>query len=347
MTRPQNAKQTGIKTAVPMADDRQPNELKQHHVDAVVEAAIESHSHATRRAYASAWDGFVAWCEAEGYNFLPADPETVAAYLAHRASEDRAISTIKLARAAIGYVHTSHGLPNPTNSPGVTRVMRGLARRAVASGTKQGRGQAAGLTARHLAAIRATARLPRTGPSGRVEAEKTARRRGAIDIALIATMRDALLRRSEAVALTWADIEFRPDGTARLTIRRSKTDQEGEGAVQFVGAEATEDLKAIRPSKGNEAELASRTVFGLQSGRSIANRIAAAARAAGLEGRYSGHSPRVGMAMDLVASGASIAAAMIAGRWTSSRMPAHYARGETAGRGAVASFYESGRARHA
>ena len=337
MTRPREANKKAIKTAVTMADDMQSSGLKSRHVDAVVEAAIESHSLATRRAYASAWDGFEAWCEAEGYKSLPADPETVAAYLTHRAAEDRAISTIKLARAAVGYFHTTRGLPNPVNSAGVTRVMRGLARRAVASGTKQGRGQAAGLTARHLAAIRATARLPRTGPSGRVEAEKTARRRGAIDIALIATMRDALLRRSEAVALTWADIEFRPDGTARLTIRRSKTDQEGEGAVQFVGAEATADLKAIRPRGSGDA--IGQPVFGLRTGRSIANRIRAAAKAAGLEGDFSGHSPRIGMALDLAEAGASTTDLMVAGRWASHRMPATYTRAATAGRGVVARFY--------
>ena len=335
MTTPGETNKKGIKTAVPMADDMQSSGLKSRHVEAVVEAAIESHSLATRRAYASAWDGFEAWCEAEGYKSIPADPETVAAYLTHRASEDCAISTIKLARAAVGYFHTTRGMPSPVNSAGVIRVMRGLARRAVAS--KQGRGQAAGLTARHLAAIRATAHLPRTGPSGRVEAEKTARRRGAIDIALIATMRDALLRRSEAVALTWADIDFRPDGTARLTIRRSKTDQEGEGAVQFVGPVATADLRAIRPEGSGDA--IGQPVFRLRTGRSIANRISAAAKAAGLEGDFSGHSPRIGMAQDLAEAGASTTDLMVAGRWASHRMPACYTRSVTAGRGVVARFY--------
>ena len=341
MTRPREANKKGIKTAVPMADDMQSSGLKSRHVDAVVEAAIESHSLATRRAYASAWDGFEAWCEAEGYKSLPADPETVAAYLTHRAAEDRAISTIKLARAAVGYFHTTRGLPNPVNSAGVTRVMRGLARRAVGSVSMQGRGQATGITASHLSAIRATALNRRTGAAGRRETEKQARRRGRVDIAIISVMRDALLRRSEAVALRWRDIELRCDGTGRLLVRRSKTDQEGDGAVLYLGPEAAADLKAIRPREVTPDDIASQRVFGLQSSRSIANRVKAAAEAAGLDGRYSGHSPRVGMAMDLVASGASIAAAMIAGRWTSSRMPAHYARGETAGRGAVARFYES------
>ena len=75
-------------------------------------------------------------------------------------------------------------------------------------------------------------------------------------------------------------------------------------------------------------------MFGLRSGRSVARRLAAMARAAGLEGAFSGHSARVGMAQDLVRAGATIAQIQIAGR-----MPAHYARGELAARGAVARFY--------
>ena len=93
-------------------------------------------------------------------------------------------------------------------------------------------------------------------------------------------------------------------------------------------------LRAMRP--GDAAPSAS--VFGLTA-RSISNRLAAMASAAGLEGTFSGHSARVGMARDLVAHGASVAAVQVAGRWESSRMPAHYARGELAARGAVARFH--------
>lgn len=80
-------------------------------------------------------------------------------------------------------------------------------------------------------------------------------------------------------------------------------------------------------------------VFGFGSGRAVSNRIARAAKAAGLVGRFSGHSPRVGMARDLVASGEGLAAVQVAGRWNSAQMPAHYARGELASRGAVARFH--------
>ena len=83
---------------------------------------------------------------------------------------------------------------------------------------------------------------------------------------------------------------------------------------------------------------ASASVFGLGANQ-ISNRIKKAAAAAGLGDGFSGHSPRVGMARDLVRAGVELPSLMIAGRWRTPTMPAHYARNETAGRGAVAQLY--------
>jgi len=322
---------SGAGAAVQRIEHRQPA-LKSVHVEAVVAAAQDSYASKTRRSYRSSWRHFVAWCEEQGYEALPAAPEIVAAYLTDRAEQGVSVSSLKVARAAIRYEHEDNDHPSPTHAPSVAKVLRGLRRRAASA--KPALGQAKGLSAGDLAAIRATACRPRSGPTGRTELEESARKRGLVDIALCSVMRDGMLRRSEAAALTWSDVTLEEDGSARITIRVSKTDSEGVGAVQFIGPEAVADLKAIR---GDAVEPDNR-VFGL-SDRAISNRIAAAAKAAGLQGRYSGHSPRVGMATDLVASGASIAAVQVAGRWASSRMPALYARGQTAGNGAVAKFY--------
>ena len=309
--------------------------LKEAHVEAIVSTARESHAKSTRRHYESAWRAFVAWCEAGGHEPLPAAPETVADYLTDRTNDGVSVSTLQLARAAIRYQHESTGLDSPTHAAGMARVLRGLLRSAATSAVAGGPGQARGLTAGHLVDIRATALLPRSGPTGRTESEKTANRRGAVDIALASVMRDALLRRSEAAALTWADIKFMSDGTARITIRHSETGQEGEGA--FVGKEAATALKAIQ----DDATIDQR-VFGLQSGRAVSSRIAAMARAAGLGEGFSGHSPRIGMAQDLAAHGASTAELMVAGRWKAHQMPARYTRKKAVGQGAVARYYESG-----
>ena len=149
-------------------------------------------------------------------------------------------------------------------------------------------------------------------------------------------MRDALLRISEAAALTWSDIHAEPDGTGRLLIRRSKTDPEGCGSVMYLSTATMAALDVIRPPEPRSDS----SVFALGVNQ-MARRIKQAAHTAGLGDGFSGHSPRVGMARDLVRAGIELPSLMTAGRWRSPSMPAHYARNETAGRGAVAQYYST------
>lgn len=134
------------------------------------------------------------------------------------------------------------------------------------------------------------------------------------------------------VSTTGRERRRRVDGSARVTVRRSKTDPEGEGAVQYVGKAAAEALREIRPGDPDPGA----RVFGLKSGRAVSNRIQAAAKAARLDGAFSGRSPRIGMAADLVRAGFPTAAVQNAGRGASDRMAAYYTRSETAAWGAVA-----------
>ena len=141
------------------------------------------------------------------------------------------------------------------------------------------------------------------------------------------------MRRLEATALTWADVELRDNGSALLQLRRSKTDPEDEGVVLYIGREATEALRAIRPAE--QLLDLNAPVFGLSS-RQVGRRVQAAAQAAGLGEGFTSHSGRVGMAQDLVKSGVELPALMTAGRWKSSKMPARYTERQAADRGAVA-----------
>ncbi len=285
----------------------------------------------TRKNYRSQWRRFTGWARDRGVSALPADPVQVAAYLAERMERyGHRPATLQTAAAAIGFVHRTRGLADPRDTEEVRATLRSAARKAGAS-----QRQAEGITEQELQAIRATACRPRIWRRGRTESADTAERRGRMDIAIIGVMRDALLRVSEAVALLWADIEEEEDGTGRLLIRRSKTDAEGEGAVAFLSAPTMESLGFIRGGASDGC-----CVLGLRSNR-IAGRIKQAALAAGLGEGYSGHSPRVGMARDLVRSGAELASLMTAGRWRSPRMPALYTRNERVTRGAVARYYGS------
>ena len=187
--------------------------------------------------------------------------------------------------------------------------------------------------------MRATVWSPREHHNGRRwrEAKETAERRALVDLALIQVMRDGLLRQSEAAALRWGDVEVHADGSGRLRVARSKTDQTAEGATLNLGPAAVEALLAIVPEEAVVDPGAS--VFGLSASQ-ISRRVKRATQIAGLGERYSGHSMRVGMAQDLSAAGAELPELMTAGRWDSPTMPAQYTEAQAAGRGAVARYYQ-------
>ena len=161
----------------------------------------------TRRQYRSAWKGWAEWAGLQGHQALPADPAAVAAYLAERTEQGAAASTVRAIRAAIGAAHRDAGAADPTAHDGVRRVLQGLTRQAAG----RGRGQAQGLTADDCAAILATASIPRRTGRG-LESETAAAERGAVDKALVGLLFQGGLRRSEAAALRWADVQDATDG---------------------------------------------------------------------------------------------------------------------------------------
>ena len=87
--------------------------------------------------------------------------------------------------------------------------------------------------------------------------------------------------------------------------------------------------RALRDIQPDEVD-PSQSVFGLTS-QTLANRVRAAARAAGLGEDFSGHSGRIGMARRMVAAGAPTAAVQHQGRWKHGDMVARYTRGEAVG----------------
>ena len=169
---------------------------------------------------------------------------------------------------------------------------------------------------------------------------------GLRDSAMIRLMSDCLLRISEVVAVNVGDLKG-----STLTLRSSKTDQEGTGETLYVCENTRELLKQYR----DQAEITRGTVFRhirrgghVQSDRlttvSARRIIQKRAQAAGVEGFISGHSLRVGSAVSLAQAGATVVDMQVAGRWKSSQMPAHYAKAELAERGAIARF-KDGKAR--
>ena len=92
-------------------------------------------------------------------------------------------------------------------------------------------------------------------------------------MALVAVLSDGGLRRSEASSLTWGDVQRWDDGSGRITVIRSKTDVEAQGAVVDITPAAMNALDAIR-SAGAGSEV---RVFGL-SDPQIARRACSVCR---------------------------------------------------------------------
>ena len=188
--------------------------------------------------------------------------------------------------------------------------------------------QSGALTAAVLAVIRLTAVQPRKRGRG-METSEQAAERGKFDVALVAVLSDAGLRRSEASSLTWGDVQRWEDGSGRITVIRSKTDAEAQGAVVAITPAAMQALSAIRPAGAGGDE----KVFGLSESQ-IARRVKVIAKAAGLENWefFSGHSGRVGMARRMAQNGAPTHEIERQGRWKQGgSMVGRYTRGESAG----------------
>ena len=277
----------------------------------------------TRRVYGAQWRIFQGWCDEVGLMSLPAEPLTVARYLAARAGGGASIATIRLATSAIAKAHEWAKLESPCRDPGVRASLKGWGRRLAKPQRQSG-----ALTADVLAVIRLTAVQPRKRGRG-IETPEQAAERAKFDLALVAVLSDGGLRRSEAAALTWGDVQRWDDGSGRITVVRSKTDVEAQGATVAITPAAMGALSAIRPA----GVAGGVRVFGLSESQ-IARRVKAIARAAGLENWefFSGHSGRVGMARRMAQNGAPTHEIERQGRWKQGGgMVGRYTRGETAG----------------
>lgn len=174
--------------------------------DPVRRAVEASRAENTRRAYATAWAMFRAWCEDHGAQPLPAAPETVAAYLTDGATAGRKASTLDLRRAAISAAHRAAGARDPGESEIVVQTMRGLHR---AIGTAQHGKSPVAQT--ELRAMLAT-----------LDRETLAGKR---DAALILVGFAGGFRRSELAGLDAEHMRAGDDGI-RVRIERSKTGEQ-------------------------------------------------------------------------------------------------------------------------
>jgi site-specific recombinase XerD len=253
---------------------------------------------ATRRAYQSDFAIFRAWCERQSTEALPASPETVAAFLASECAAGRKASTIKRRNASIRYAHRLAGLPSPTDDERVRATLRG-ARRTIGTAV----------------AKKAPATAARIKAMADASGEGLA---GLRDRALMLFGFGGAFRRSELVALDVADIDRTDAAGIRITIRKSKTDQEGAGDVIAIVRGNGHCPVAALDRWLEAAGIASGPVFRrIRRGghvtaerltdKSVANIIKAHAARVGLDPRqFAGHSLRSGFLTSAAGNGASL-----------------------------------------
>ncbi len=171
-------------------------------------------AHNTRRSYLSSLRQYERFCAETGLN--PPEVRSVMAFCEHLAAQGRKIATIERHLAAI---RLRYGIADER----LRLYLRGLRRTLGCAQDKK-----APLTPTQLSLIR--------WDSGR---------KGLRDKALILVGFFGALRRSELVGLNIEDVEFVPEG-AILTIRKSKTDQEGRGREVAIGYAKRADLCPVR-----------------------------------------------------------------------------------------------------
>lgn len=301
---------------VPVADAAIAARLAAYQVKA--EGALSGN---TERALRADTAVFTAWCLENDHSALPASPDTVAAFVNAEAAT-KAPATVRRYVSSVARLHRAAGLENPTTDETVKLALKRMAR---ASGTRQ----------KQVAALNRTQidRMLATAGNRLIDFR---------DKALVAVAYDLLARRSELVALDLEDLKFAEDGTGTALIRRSKTDQSGEGAVGFLAADTVEYVKRwIEAAKLREGALFRSVSKGGKVGDRLQDRdvpriLKRLAKVASLELDPSGHSLRVGVAQDMTASGFGTAEIMQAGRWKSPVMVARYSENQQARRGATA-----------
>lgn len=273
----------------------------------------------TRRAYRSDWRDFEKWAAQAGVTALPAAPATVGLYLATRAATLRP-ATLARRLVALTLAHRAAGHALDTRAPEIHETMAGIRR---THGTAQ-RGKAPILTADLRRLVTA---LPDT-PVGRR------------DRALLLLGFAGAFRRSELVGLDRDDLEFTADGLV-VTLRRSKTDQDGQGrmiGVPYGGTPATCPVRALeawiaagdigsgpvfRGARGRSGRIGARRLCD----RSVALIVKRAAKRADLDPqRFAGHSLRAGLATSAAQGGASERAIMAQTGHRSTAMVRRYIR---------------------
>jgi len=255
----------------------------------------------TIRAYKSDFKDFSAFCAKHTFKTLPTDPKIIALYLTYLSGKDAKISTLRRRLVSIGMMHKLKGYYLDNKHPVIIENLMGIKRTkgSIQRGKKP-------ILINHLKAIIDT-----------INKEKTEEIKKIRDKSIILVGFGGGFRRTELISIDYEDLEFVPEGV-KITLRRSKTDQFGEGMTKGLPYFTNETYcpvvhlkKWIKISNIKDGPVFRRFTKGCSltsnrlTGQSVVLLIKKYLELAGIENKnYSGHSLRSGFATVSAESGA-------------------------------------------
>ena len=255
----------------------------------------------TVRAYKSDFNDFGIFCAQNGFKSLPSDPKIVSLYLTYLSTKNAKMSTLKRRLVSIGVIHKLKGHYLDTKHPAIIENIMGIKRR---KGSLQ--------KAKKPILINNLKKIINVIDQEKKEEIKKLRDRSIILIGF-----SGGFRRNEIVSIDYDDLDFVPEGL-KISIRRSKTDQFGEGFTKALPyfdnsqyCPVVSLKKLLDLSKINTGPVFRRFIKGSKlsenrlTDQTVALLIKKYINLAGIDNKnYSGHSLRSGFATSAAESGA-------------------------------------------
>ena len=277
----------------------------------------------TVRAYRSDFNDFELFCVKNGFKSLPSDPKIVSLYLTNLSAKDAKMSTLKRRLVSIGVIHKLKGHYLDTKHPSIIENIMGIKRRkgSIQIGKKP-------------ILINSLKQIINVIDEQNKEDIKKFRDRSIILIGF-----SGGFRRNEIVSLNFDDLDFVPEGL-KINLRRSKTDQFGEGFTKALPYfDNSQYCPVVSLKKWIEiSNITSGAVFRrLSKGyrlsenrltdQTVALLIKEYLRLTGIDSKnYSGHSLRSGFATSAAESGAEERSIMAMTGHKSTEMVRRYIR---------------------
>ena len=166
----------------------------------------------TVRAYKSDFKDFALFCAKNAFKNLPTEPKVVSLYLTYLSTKEAKMSTLKRRLVSIGVIHKLKGHYLDTKHPSIIENIMGIKRRkgSIQKGKKP-------ILINNLKNI-----------INVIDQQKNEEIKKLRDRSIILIGFSGGFRRNEIVSLDYDDLDFVPEGL-KINLRRSKTDQFGEG----------------------------------------------------------------------------------------------------------------------